>query len=290
MQADYFYRPLPRLKGIGGIKYDFYVKNIKKPRIFGQTYLNKTFSYMATLTYNTNGMLLDRRENGPDVAIFGNIQVPIITASQLQRYAAVIYAEASSPGLLREINPANPAGELWRETVGIAIAMYNYVRFKSAAFARANRVYGIQDLVTDVNYVKGINSPRFNEYFYGGGDETKRTYSTLAVLKLFTRQLDDIRPIITSIRQAAYWDGNDLFRLYRNHYRARQGFELSDPAHGRLYQNVTVIPGTQVINSCPAQDPAVAARRQYTFLSTMTGGGSIFFRIHPQAAAQGVTW
>jgi hypothetical protein len=50
---------------------------------------------MATLTYSSNGVLLDRREDGPDVALFGNIQVPIITASQLQRYAAIIYAEAS---------------------------------------------------------------------------------------------------------------------------------------------------------------------------------------------------
>lgn len=245
---------------------------------------------MATLTYNTNGILLDRRENGPDIAFFGNIQVPIITASQLQRYAAIIYAEASFPGLLREINPANPAGELWRETVGIAICMYNYVRNKSSAFARSGRVYGIQDLVNDVNFVKGINSPKFNEYFLNGGDETKRNFANLAVLKLFTRQIEDIRPIITAIQQAAYWDGNDLYRLFPNHYRARQGFELADPAHGRLYQNVTVVPGAKVITSCPAQDPNVASRRQFTFLSTMTAGGSIFFRIHPLAAAQGVSW
>ena len=245
---------------------------------------------MATLTYHTNGKLLDRRENGPDMAVFGNIQVPLITASQLQRYAAIIYAEASYPGLLREINPNNPAGELWRETVGIAIAMYNYVRNKSAAFYRAGRVYGITDLVNDANYVKGISSPKFNEYFLPGGDETKRNFANLAVLKLFTRQVYDIREIIMSMQQAAYWDGNDLFRLYKNHYRAKQGFELGDPAHGRLYQNVTIIPGTQIISSCPAQDPYVAARRQYTFLTTMTAGGSIFYRIHPEAAAQGVSW
>ena len=245
---------------------------------------------MATLTYNTNGVLVDRRENGPDVAVFGNVQVPLITASQLQRYAAIIYAEASFPGLLREINPANPTGELWREVVGIAICMYNYVRNKSNAFIKAGRVYGINDLVNDVNYVKGINSPKFNEYFFGGGDETKRSFANLAVMKLFSRQLEDIRPVIVSIQQAAYWDGNDLFRRFRDHYRAKQGFELSNPAHGWLYQKVTVIPGTQVITSCPAQDPKVAARRQYTFLSTMTAGGSIFFRIHPQAAAQGVSW
>lgn len=245
---------------------------------------------MATLTYHTNGTLLDRRENGPDVAVFGNIEVPLITASQLQRYAAIIYAEASFPGLLREINPNNPAGELWRETVSIAIAMYNYVRNKSTAFYRAGRIYGINDLVNDANYVKGISSPKFNEYFLPGGDETKRNFANLAVLKLFTRQVHDIRDIIMSIQQAAYWDGNDLFRRYKEHYRAKQGFELGDPAHGRLYQNVTIIPGTQVISSCPALDPNVAARRQFTFLSTMTAGGSIFYRIHPEAAAQGVSW
>lgn len=245
---------------------------------------------MATLIYSSNGVLLDRRENGPDQAFFNNVPVSIITGAQLERYAAIIYAEASFQGLLREINPLDPNGELWKETVGIAICMYNYVRNKSNAFARAGRVYGLQDLVNDVNFVKGINSPKFNEYFSGGGDPVKRQFANLAVLKLFSRQLDDIRPIIVSIQQAAYWDGNDLFRRYRDHYRAKQGFELSDPAHGRLYQKVTVIPGTQIISSCPAQDLNVAARRQYTFLSTMTAGGSIFFRIHPQAAAQGISW
>lgn len=245
---------------------------------------------MATLTFHSTGALLDRQENAPDVAIFNGVEVPIITASQLQRYAAIIYAEASYPGLLREINPADPLGELWRETVGIAICMYNYVRNKSAAFYRAGRVYGLNDLVNDSNYVKGISSPKFNEYFFGGGDDTKRNFANLAVLKLFTRQIQDIIPVIRQIQQAAYWDGSDLFRRYRDHYRARQGFELGDPAHGRLYQRVTVVPGVQVIESCPAQDPLVAARRQYTFLSTMTAGGSIFFRIHPQATVQGISW
>lgn len=245
---------------------------------------------MATLIYHTNGALLQRKENGPDVAYFGNIEVPHLTATQLQRYAAIIYSEASFPGLLREINPGDLTGELWRETVGIAIAMYNYVRNKSAAFYRAGRAYGLNDLVNDSNYVKGINSPKFNEYFLGGGDDIKRNFANLAVLKLFTRQIQDIVPIIRQIQQAAYWDGNDLFRRYRDHYRARMGFELSDPAHGRLYQNVRVIAGTQIISSCPAQDPRVAAQRQYTFLSTMTAGGSIFFRLHPQAVAQGITW
>ncbi|MBL7775782.1 MAG: hypothetical protein JNK89_07240, partial [Saprospiraceae bacterium] len=139
-------------------------------------------------------------------------------------------------------------------------------------------------------YVKGISSPKFNEYFLPGGDDTKRTFANLAVLKLFTRQVHDIRDIIFNIQQAAYWDGNDLFRRYRDHYRAKQGFELSDPAHGRLYQRVTIVKGAQVIDSCPAQDPLVAARRRFTFLSTMTAGGSIFFRIHPEAAAQGISW
>ncbi|MCB0531397.1 MAG: hypothetical protein H6574_01080 [Lewinellaceae bacterium] len=245
---------------------------------------------MATLTYHTNGVLLDRRDNGPDMAIFGNIQVPLITASQLQRYAAIVYAEAAYSALLHEISPRDPRGALWRETVAIAIAMYNYVRNKSMAFYRAGRIYNINDLVNDAAYVKGINSPKFNEYFMPGGDETKRTFANLAVLKLFTRQVEDIRSIIFEIQQAAYWDGNDIFRRYREHYRAKQGFELGNPEHGRLYQNVTIIPGTQVIDSCPAQDPRVAAYRQFTFLSTMTAGGSIFYRIHPQAVAQGVTW
>ncbi|TNE68081.1 MAG: hypothetical protein EP344_01665 [Bacteroidetes bacterium] len=245
---------------------------------------------MATLTFHTNGVLLNRQENGPDLAVFGNTPVPIITGSQLQRYAAILYAEASYPGLLREINPSDPSGELWREVVGIAICMYNYVRNKSLAFYRAGRAYGLNDLVHDVQYIKGINGPQFNEYFLPGGDTLKRNYANLAVLKLFTRQVYDIRSIIMEIQQAAYWDGNDLFRLYQNHYRAKQGFELGDPAHGRLYQNVSIVKGTQILESCPAQDPVVASRRQYTFLSTMTAGGSIFFRIHPQAAAQGISW
>jgi hypothetical protein len=177
-----------------------------------------------------------------------------------------------------------------RECMGIAVTMYNYARAKGAAFKRANKIYGLNELLVDSGYTKGINSPKFTEYFSAGGDEAKRRLTTLSVIKLFTRQFFDLQDVVTNLQGAQYWDGNDLFRRYRDHYRAKNGFELGNAAHGRIYQNVNVIQGAQIIATCPATDPKVAARRQFTFLSTMTAGGTIFFRIHPQAAAQGITW
>ena len=228
---------------------------------------------MASIYFNPEGALINYQPEGPDKAYIANQEVPYISGSQLRQYAATIYSEASFFGLVRQISPSDPLLDMKRETFAIAYTMYNYAMAKSAAFQRAGRVYGLRELLVDSNYTKGISSPAHQEYFGNGGDETRRRMATMAVIKLFTRQT-----------------GSDLFRLFKSHYRAKNGFELSNPAHGRIYENVSVISGAQIISTCPAQNPAVAAKREYTFLSTMTAGGTIFFKIHPQAAAQGITW
>lgn len=245
---------------------------------------------MASLIYNSAGMLEDVRSGASDIAIYAGQQVPFITGTQLQKYAAIIYSESSFLGLAKQINPANPTREMERECFAIAVTMYTYARAKGAAFQKANKMYGLADLLVDAGYTKGINSPKFTEYFSAGGDENKRRMATLAVIRLFMRQFWGFEDILQQLQGAQYWDGNDLFRRYRDHYRAKMGFELGNPAHGRIYQNVTVIQGAQIISSCPAQDPKVSVKRQYTFLSTLTIGGTIFFRVHPQAAAQGISW
>lgn len=245
---------------------------------------------MASLIYNSAGQLEDVRPGAADVAYYAGQQVPYITGSQLQRYAAIIYSESSFLGLARQINPANPSREMERECFAIAITMYNYARAKGAAFQKAGKFYGLPDLLADSGYTKGINSPKFTEYFGAGGDESKRRMATLAVIRLFLRQFWGFEDLLPLLQGVQYWDGNDLFRRYRDHYRAKMGFELGSPAHGRIYQNVTVIQGAQIISSCPAQDPKVIVRRQFTFLSALTVGGTIFFRLHPQATAQGITW
>ncbi len=245
---------------------------------------------MASYVYDSQGKLLDIQEFGPDAAFLGTQPVPIITGTQLRKYAAIVYAESSYPGLLREINPTDPNGEMLRETAAIAITMYNYAKAKGTAFNKSGKVYGLQELVQDSSYVKGINSVGYQEYFGTAGDDNRRKMATKAVMKLFLRDLADLNDLIKKLQGALYWDGNDLFRRYKSHYRAKMGFELSNPAHGKLYEKVTVVQGVQVLSSCPAVDTAVLAKRQYTFMSTTTGGGSIFFKIHPQAAAQGISW
>jgi hypothetical protein len=245
---------------------------------------------MANLIFDQTGGLADVQQSRVDAAFFNGVQIPFISGTQVQRYAAVIYSEASFLGLARQINPANPQREMERECMGIAISMYNYARAKGAAFQRSGKFYGLADLLVDANYTKGINSPGFNEYFGVGGDDNKRRLATLSVIRLFTRQFGHLQGLVTELNGAQYWDGNDLFRRYRDHFRAKHGFELSNSAHGRLYQNVTIIQGAQVIQTIEAQDANVRSRRQFTFRSTVTAGGTIFFRLHPQATAQGVTW
>lgn len=245
---------------------------------------------MQTFFYTQEGALVNVQQGGPDKVIFENMEVPYISASQLRQYAAIIYSESSFWGLVQQIAPSNPLREMMRETFGICFTMYNYAMAKGAAFKRAGKYYGLNELLVDNNYTKGINSPAFNEYFGSGGDENRRRMATLAVIKLFTRQTQDVFDVVQGLNGAQYWDGNDLFRLFQRHFRAKNGFELSDPMHGAIYQNVSVIKNVQMITSCPAQDPNVAAKRQFTYLSTMTAGGTIFFKIHPQAAAQGITW
>ncbi|MEO1654244.1 MAG: hypothetical protein AAFU64_11915, partial [Bacteroidota bacterium] len=227
----------------------------------------------------------------PDKSFIWNQEVPYISGSQLRQYAATIYSEASFMGLVQQIAPGDPIREMQRETFAIAYTMYNYAMAKGAAFRRAGRQYGLRELLVDNNYTKGISSPAHQEYLMGqGGDDMRRKFATLAVIKLFTRQVQDVQDVIQNLQGAQYWDGNDLFRLFKSHFRAKYGFELSNPQHGMIYQNVSVVRNTQTITSSPASNPKVSTKRQYTYMSTMTAGGTIFFKIHPQAAAQGITW
>lgn len=245
---------------------------------------------MATLIYNTDAGLVDIQQDGPDKAVIGNQEIPFITGSQLRQYAATVYSESSFMGLVQQIAPQNPLREMQRETFAVAFTMYNYAMAKGAAFRRAGRVYGLNELLNDSNYTKGISSPAHQEYMGTGGDETRRRMATMAVMRIFTRQTKDLADVVQNLQGSAYWDGNDLFRLFQTHFRAKNGFELSNSNHGAIYQNVTVVRNAQIISTCPAQNPAVAAKRQFTYLSTMTAGGTIFFKIHPEAAAQGITW
>lgn len=245
---------------------------------------------MATLQYDISGQLLSEDPSGQDVAIINGVTVPYITGSQFREYAATVYSESSFMGLVQQINPANPTGEMEKETFAIALTMYNYAMAKNAAFQRAGKSYGLGDLLKDSNYTKGISSPAHQEYYQTGGDEQRRRYATLAVVRIFTRAYQHLAPIEQQLQGGLYWDGNDLYRVYKNHFRAKYGFELSNPQQGALYQNVSVVQNTQVIESSPASNPNVSAKREYTYMSTMTAGGTIFWKIHPQAAAQGVTW
>ena len=247
---------------------------------------------MATYYYNTDGSLADIKQIGPDVAFIGNLQVQSVKASDLRKFAAIVYSESSFMGLVRQIAPDNPYLEMQRETFGITFTMFTYARAKNATLQRIGKSYTFHDMVVDKNYTHGIGSNAYHEFLADeGGDEQRRKAVILAVMRLFLgpQYQQDVQDVILGLDGATYWDGNDLFRLFRSHYRAKQGFELLEPAHGAIYQNVTVIKNTQVITSSPASNPSVLNHgRQFTFMSTMTLGGTIFFKLHPQAVAQGI--
>jgi hypothetical protein len=246
---------------------------------------------MASIYFDSQGAYVRADEEGEDKAFYNNQEVPFITGSQLQHYAATVYSESSFMGLVRQINPSDPLGEMQRETFAVAYTMYTYAMAKNAAFRRAGRSYGLADLLVDNNYTKGLSSPAHQQYFQQGvGDEDRRKLATMAVIRLFMRMVSDLASVIQSLNGAAYWDGNDLFRLYPNHYRCKQGFELGSSSHGSIYSNVSVVKNPQIIQSCPATEPKISAKRKYTFMSTVTYGGTIFFRLHDEAKAQGISW
>lgn len=242
---------------------------------------------MAIL-FNVDGSLASIDDNTADKAFIGKQEIPFISGAQLRSYAATVYSESSHNGILQFVAPNNILAEMQRETFAIAYSMFNYALAKSAAFKKAKRSYGLADLLVDSNYTKGINSPQHQEYFGTGGDETRRRQSTLAVAKLFTKQTSDVTDIIQTLQGGGYWDGSDIFRKFPDHYRCRQGFELSNNLHGDVYKNIPNV--AKSIQTCPATETRVSEKRQFTFLSTMTAGGTIFFRLHPTAIAQGVNW
>lgn len=248
---------------------------------------------MALLNFQTDGSLRDVDEEGEDKAFYNGQAVPFITGSQLRQYAATVYAESASKGMLDKMGYSNSANEMMRETFAIAYTMFTYGMTRGAAVKKAGQFYGLNQLLTDSNYTKGIVSAGHNEYFSAGGDQLRRSLATLAVIKLFTRDTSDVNDVIQGLNGAMYWDGNDLFRLFTNHFRAKNGFELGDPAHGKLYKNIPELYRQTVnqITSCPASNPNVMKTgRKYTYLSTFVAGGTIFFKLHPEATNQGIAW
>lgn len=253
---------------------------------------------MATLFYDMNGNLQNVSQQGEDVARIADHPVPFIRGSQLQQYAAIVYSEAGGVGLLQQMGYANPIAEMEKETFAIALTMFSYAKAKGAAFKRANKRYGLRELLVDSSYTHGINSPAHHEYFGhpNSGDPERRRLSTLAVINLFALMHQPTPPMQEVMQNAGhntphptmYWDGMDLFTRYRAHYRAKQGFELSNPNHGRLYSRLTSTRGTHIIESTAANPPKNG--RNFTFMSMMGYGGSIFFRLHDQAIQAGITW
>ncbi|WP_026998927.1 hypothetical protein [Eisenibacter elegans] len=240
---------------------------------------------MTDYLFNTDGSLASTRP-GSNKAFIGNQEVPFISAADLVTYAAIIYSESASQGLVTQITGgANVEREMARETYGMARAMFNYTIKKNQALQRANRgSYGLKQLLTDANYAKGKGTPIYQEYYTTGGDHLRRKLSTLAVIKIFTRNEGDVADIANS--DIVGWDGRDVFTRYQAHYRFQTGLELGNPAHGQLYSRL----GIQTIATGAASNPnVIAAGRKYTWLSVFTAGGSIFYALHPQAVAQGIS-
>lgn len=248
---------------------------------------------MASLTFLPDGTLGNVEEEEDDKAFYNGNPVPFVSGSQLRQYAATVYAEAAGTGLLRQMGYSNIAEEMKRETFAIAYTMFTYAMTRGAAEKKAGRFYGLNQLLTDSNYTKGIVSAGHNEYFGSGGDQTRRSLATLAVIKLFMRDTADVADVISGLNGAMYWDGNDLFRLFTNHFRAKNGFELGSASHGQLYKNVPTIykqPVNQITSSAASNPNVIRAGRKYTYLSTFTAGGTIFFKLHPEATGQGIKW
>lgn len=241
---------------------------------------------MATDYYFGGDGAVDNSVQGSDAAYFNNSKVPYIKASQLRDYAAIVYSEAASQGVVNKIQGGqNVEVEMMRESFAIAQTMFNYVIVKNAALSKAGKGnYGLKDLLVDKNYTKGLDSPAHQEYYGTAGDTVRRKMATLAILKLFTKNVGDVTDITNA--GTLYWDGKDVFEKYKQHYRAKGGFELAHPNMGRLYENL----GVQTISSVTATDPKVSAKRKYTYQAVLVAGGTIFYKIHPEAAAQGITW
>lgn len=237
---------------------------------------------MATLIFDNGGNLIDTQPNNADQAIIGGQPVPHISGSQLRAYSATIYAEATYMGLVKQINPGNPMAEMEKETLAMAFAMRNYVMAKRAKGVK----YGFRELLSDTNYVKGSTGPHHQEYYNEGtGDIDRRRFATLAAIRLFTQNISGLEQVVQSLNGAMFWGGQYFFKKYPNLPIIQNGFELGDPTHGQIYQN-TNISGTQILQSYPTQKPGLG--RRFTYLSTMTAAGSIFYKIHPEAHGIGV--
>ncbi len=243
---------------------------------------------MASLIFSSDGSLYNTQANGPDKAYVGQEEIPYLSGTQLQTFAAIIYAESTLQSVVEQINPYNPISEMEKEAFAIAYSMYNYTLARGAAEKRRGKQFGMLELLNDPDYARSFATPQYQEYFEQGTDSLRARLATLAVIQLFTQQTQRYGPLIEQLQGGGYWDGLDLFRYFPKHYRARMGMELSEPVHGRLYEAVNLFKGAQPITSHQARTPQLS--REYTFLSTLTAGGSVFFCLHPQAKQQGVLY
>lgn len=215
-------------------------------------------------------------------------------SSNISKLEAIVYSETTEKSLLVQLYPESKnlqkgekekfEIEMEKEALAIALTCLNYRKAKNDAFKKAGKVYTLADLVVDANYTKGVGSDKNTEYYSEKADPLKKRIVKEAVALALSGKGGKVAE---ELNGAAYWNSNNLFRLYPNHYFSKNGFELGKPAHGSLYKNVK---NYKKISTQKATDPNRSKKRSYTYLSTYTAGGSIFFKLHPEAIAQGITW
>ncbi|MEO1654243.1 MAG: hypothetical protein AAFU64_11910, partial [Bacteroidota bacterium] len=241
---------------------------------------------MITYYFNEDGVQLDKK-SGQDKVVYQGAILNNITATQFRKYAAIVYAEATYYDLISQISPNAPYEVMKEETLGIASAMINYTTIR---FQLSNGDYNLDSMLSDTGYISSIGKRLYNEYLNteSGGDMYRRKAASLAVLKIFgyTRSQADI----DRYQGIMYWNGMNLYRISSYvPYRAKVGFELSDPAQGQIYQNTHLASQTKVLTSTPATATSTISRNMtYTYFSSHTAGGTIFFRLHSQAIRAGI--
>lgn len=242
---------------------------------------------MITYYYDSDGILINKK-TGADKVVYNGALLNNISGSQFRKYAAIAYAEATYYDLIAQISPNEPYPAMTRETLGIASAMINYT---SIRFQLSKGTYQLDHMLSDQGYLSSIGKPLYNEYLNtdSGGDMYRRKAASLAVLKIFGHTRSDQE--INQYQGVMYWNGMNLFRVSSYvPYRAKTGFELGHPAHGKIYLNTQMEPNTRVLTTTPASAPNIKSVRQFTYLSSHTEGGTIFFRLHSQAIQQGISY
>ncbi len=127
------------------------------------------------------------------------------TSEQINKFAAIIYAESSFMGVVRQINPVDPIGEMEKECLAIGITMHNYMIAKEAAFKNAGRVYGLDELIVDSNYTKGVSGSTHDEYFRSEGDQFRREAALRAAeTVLLKRNSEKAKQMAEKLQGAQY--------------------------------------------------------------------------------------